>query len=162
MDQYFRTPASALSIRAGSSVRNSGGVVIQVEEVFQHPDFDYWEIDYDITVLRLASNLTFSTAIASIALPVANQELPEGLLAVVTGWGTTSEGSSSLPLQLQYVQVPIVSLATCRAAYGTSAVTDRMLCAGYTEGGRDACQVDSTPLLTIKIFIENLFKLHRF
>lgn len=117
-------------------------MVIQVDQVFQHPDFDYSEIDYDISVLRLASNLTFGPNISNIALPVQNQEFIEGLLSVVTGWGTTQEGGS-LPSQLQYVYVPLVSLENCRAAYGQSAVTDRMLCAGFTEGGKDACQVGS-------------------
>lgn len=108
--------------------------------LYQNPDFDYWDIDYDISVLELASELSFGSAIASIGLPVQDQEFEEGELSVVTGWGTTTEGGS-LPSQLQAVEVPLVSLAACRAAYGTAAVTDRMICAGFTEGGRDACQV---------------------
>ena len=34
-----------------------------------------------------------------------------------------------------------MSRASCRADYGTSAITDRMFCAG--QGGKDSCQGDS-------------------
>ena len=57
--------------------------------------------------------------------------------------GTLSSGGSSLPTNLQKVDVPIVSRATCRSNYGTSAITDNMFCAGLTAGGKDSCQGDS-------------------
>lgn len=51
--------------------------------------------------------------------------------------------ASTVPLPspgtLQEVTVPIVSTSTCLAAYST--LTDNMLCAGLSEGGRDSCQV---------------------
>lgn len=75
-----------------------------------------------------------------MGLPVLNQDYAAGDLAYVSGWGTLSEGGSS-STQLQVVEVPLVSLAECRSAYGSSSITDRMVCAGYPEGGKDACQV---------------------
>lgn len=132
---------SALTVRAGSSIRNSGGVVVSLEAYHQHPSYDYWYIDYDISILHFASELSFGSSINTIALPSLNQEIAAGTPAVVTGWGSTVEGGS-LPLQLQAVEVPIVSLDDCKAAYGSAAVTDRMICAGLLEeGGKDACQV---------------------
>ncbi|XP_049820378.1 trypsin-7-like [Aethina tumida] len=133
--------ASALSIRAGSSTRGSGGQVINVKKINQNPSYNSNTIDYDISVLELASAITVSNAQA-IGLPVANANVETGATATITGWGTTSEGGSS-PTQLQVVQVPIVSAATCRSAYGSSSITSRMLCAGLTQGGKDACQGDS-------------------
>ncbi|XP_019876792.1 trypsin-7-like [Aethina tumida] len=139
--------ASALSIRAGSSIRGSGGQVINVSKVHHNPQYDSYKIDYDISVLELASDITVANA-SPVALPEPNAEIVVGSTAVITGWGTTSEGGS-LPSQLQLVQVPTVSLETCRAAYGASAITDRMLCAGLTQGGKDACQGDSGGPLVI-------------
>ncbi|KAI7815458.1 Serine protease, partial [Rhyzopertha dominica] len=134
--------ATLLSIRAGSTLRNQGGTVVNVAAIHQNPDFDWSYIDYDISILELAEELEFSSSIGPISLPEVNQIVEAGTNSTVTGWGTTTEGGS-LPSILQVVQVPIVSLEECRAAYGQADVTDRMVCAGYTEGGKDACQGDS-------------------
>lgn len=135
-----RISASNLAIRAGSTFRNTGGVLVRLAAVYQNPQYDSWTIDYDISVLELASPLTFGTAIAPVALPALNEPIVAGAVSQVSGWGALTEGGSS-PNQLQVVDVPLVSLEECRAAYGTSSVTDRMVCAGLPEGGKDACQV---------------------
>ncbi len=48
--------------------------------------------------------------------------------------GTTFSGGSSLPANLLKITVPIVSRTTCKSQYGSSAITDRMICAGLPEG----------------------------
>ena len=43
---------------------------------------------------------------------------------------------------LQQVVVPIVSTSQCnRPAWYGGDITDNMICAGYADGGKDACQV---------------------
>jgi trypsin len=43
---------------------------------------------------------------------------------------------------LQVLTVPIISQEFCRRLYAYHrTVTDNMLCAGYTTGGKDTCQV---------------------
>nr|XP_022900615.1 trypsin-7-like [Onthophagus taurus] len=134
--------ASMLSIRAGSSIRGSGGVVVNVKAIHQNPQYDSSAIDYDISVLELASDLSFGSGIAAVGLPSLNQALPVGEKSVVSGWGTLTEGGSS-PSQLQSVEVTVVSNSACASAYGSGSITDRMMCAGETSGGKDACQGDS-------------------
>ena len=39
------------------------------------------------------------------------------------------------------VEVPIVDQEQCKSYYAPDLITDDMMCAGLTEGGKDACQV---------------------
>ncbi|XP_022904433.2 trypsin delta-like [Onthophagus taurus] len=134
--------ASQFSIRVGSSIRNSGGSTYTVSQVHQHPQYDEDTIDFDISVLRISNNVALGSAVGLIGLPTQDQPINAGDDATVTGWGTLTEGGI-LPSQLQAVVVPVVSQAECRRAYGTSSITDRMMCAGVPQGGKDACQGDS-------------------
>lgn len=62
----------------------------------------------------------------------------------MSGWGTLSSGSSSLPTILQAVTVNIVSSSDCHKAYESyGGITDNMICAAVSGGGKDACQGDS-------------------
>lgn len=126
------------TIRAGSSYHNVGGQVVSVSQVFQHPD--YVNPDYDVSILGLSQEVTTAAA-GTIALVEANTAIPVNSVGVVTGWGYTQEGGN-LATQLQELEVPILSDEVCSAAY-VDEITSRMFCAGYLEGGRDACQADS-------------------
>ncbi|KAI4459637.1 polyserase-related [Holotrichia oblita] len=146
----FTWPVSWYTVRAGATFHNSGGQVIAVSTITDHPNFSSSTLDNDISILFLASALTFGSGVAIIALPAQSQIIPDGTRAVVSGWGALTEGGSS-PLQLQAVGVPIVSNERCNAAYAPLGwgVTETMICAGYDEGGRDACQGDSGGPLTV-------------
>lgn len=138
----FSWPLTWYSIRAGATFHNSGGQVIAASAITDHPNFNPNTLENDISIIFLASALTFGSGVAVIPLPAQSQYIAEGTRAVVSGWGALTEGGSS-PLQLQAVGVPVVSNERCNAAYAALGwgVTESMLCAGYDEGGRDACQV---------------------
>jgi trypsin len=106
-----------------------------------HPSYRSSGQDYDVAIWKLSTSVPTSSTIGYVALPASGSDPAAGSTATVAGWGTTSSGGSTSPTNLLKVNVPVVSRATCRAAYGTSAITDRMFCAG--EGGRDSCQGDS-------------------
>ena len=85
---------------------------------------------------------TYGPGVRPIAL--ASVEPPAGARAVVSGWGTLTAGGSTLPSQLQAVEVYITSRAACNSAYAQyGGITVIMICAGVTGGGKDACQGDS-------------------
>ena len=76
-------------------------------------------------------------------IPMTSTEPAAGSHAVVSGWGTPTEGSS-LPSKLQAVEVYITSRAACNSAYAAYGwFTVNMICAGVTGGGKDTCQGDS-------------------
>jgi trypsin len=135
--------ASRLTVRVGSSLYASGGEVVKIKRIVQHEKFNYNTIDYDFSLLELEQNLTLSAAKKKIALPKQNQAVKDGTECVVSGWGNTQNSNESRN-NLRAAKVPSVNQADCDDAYSSfGGVTDRMLCAGYTEGGKDACQGDS-------------------
>ncbi|KAJ8942825.1 hypothetical protein NQ318_022839 [Aromia moschata] len=140
--------SSLITVRAGSSQRGSGGVVVTVLQFTIHPNYTRSTLDCDIGVLYLSTSLDTSYS-SAVSLPSAGTGPTAGEIATITGWGTTSE-SGSLATRLQVVQVPVISQEDCRSAYNASSVTDKMFCAGLLgEGGKDACQGDSGGPLVI-------------
>ncbi|XP_005178811.1 trypsin alpha-4 [Musca domestica] len=133
--------ASVLKVRAGSSYWNSGGTLVSVAAFKNHEGYSSSTKVNDIAVIRLSSSLTMSSTIKAIAL--ASTAPANGAAASVSGWGTTSFGSSSVPSQLRYVNVKIVGRTQCASStygYG-SKIKASMICA-YTVG-KDSCQGDS-------------------
>ncbi|XP_036669252.3 trypsin delta-like [Drosophila suzukii] len=132
---------SVLQVRAGSSYWNSGGVVSKVASFKNHEGYNANTMVNDIAIIRLSTALSFSSTIKAIGLASSNPA--NGAAASVSGWGTQSYGSSSLPSQLQYVNVNIVSQASCASSsygYGNE-IRSTMICAAAS--GKDACQGDS-------------------
>ena len=73
-----------------------------------------------------------------------------GRNATVIGWGRLTEFGESSRI-LQKVNVGIISNEVCKYMYDPIEVTDNMLCAGDSKGGKDACQGDSGGSLSIKV-----------
>lgn len=132
------------SVRCGSSRFDSGGQFIAVASFVQHPQYSRQTLDFDVAVLTLASPLVFNEAVQPISLARIHSKPAVGTTITVVGWGSTREGGP-VSAQLQMVTKPIVSNDDCAQAYQPWGfpVTDRMICAGVPEGGRDACQGDS-------------------
>ncbi|XP_016979466.1 trypsin beta-like [Drosophila rhopaloa] len=133
--------ASSLQIRAGSSYWSSGGTVLKVASFLNHEGYNANTMVNDIAIIRLSGSLSFSSSIKAIGLASSNPA--NGASASVSGWGTQSYGSSSIPSQLQYVNVNIVSQSVCSSStygYG-SEIRNTMICAASS--GKDACQGDS-------------------
>lgn len=95
----------------------------------------------DIALLEMTFPVAISPdRIVPICLPADTDAAYEGKMAVVTGWGKTAGGG--LSATLQELKVPILANRACRrAGYWAIQITNKMICAGYVEGGRDSCQV---------------------
>lgn len=58
----------------------------------------------------------------------------------MTGWGATAS-HGQVSNKLQEVRVPILSNEACRKTGYGGRITDNMLCAGFSHGTKDSCQV---------------------
>jgi len=134
-----------VTIRAGSTYHHEGGVQIAVRRMIEHDMLHIpTAFNNDIALIFLVSPLEFGPGIQPIQLPLQDDDLDSGVNVTISGWGTLSSGGVS-PLNLQYVEIPVVDRDICANAYrNVNAVNENMICAGlYGVGGRDACQGDS-------------------
>lgn len=135
--------ASAVTVRAGSLKRNTGGTLVRVSRIVIHPSYAASRYNNDIAIWKLATAIPTSSTISYASIAASGSDPAAGSSSQTAGWGTTSSGGSTLPVDLRKVTVPIVSRTTCQSNYGTSAVTTSMVCAGLAAGGKDSCQGDS-------------------
>ncbi|XP_055700154.1 trypsin-1-like isoform X2 [Phlebotomus papatasi] len=87
--------------------------------------------------------------VGGIAVDISEDEqVPDGTMLMVSGWGDTQNAHESRN-QLRAAKVPKYNDKACNDAYkGFGGITERMMCAGVLEGGKDACQGDSGGPLT--------------
>ena len=136
-------------MRIGSSEYSQGGDLLQVHKIHQHENYSPSNIDYDYSILELATEIEFDETKQPINLPEPDESVDDGTLLDVSGWGNTQNSLESNKILRQAV-VPKVNQSDCDEAYVMyGGITDRMICAGYEEGGKDACQGDSGGPLSI-------------
>ncbi|XP_063834120.1 vitellin-degrading protease-like [Ostrinia nubilalis] len=128
------------TVRVGSSYSGSGGQVLRVAKVLGHPDYNS---NNDIAIVWLSKPVTFSDKVAAIPMKDSNEEVPDGAMTQVTGYGATDPWFKNYNVKLRRVMVPKVNHDVCQKAYAPAKITPQMLCAGFPEGGKDACQGDS-------------------
>ncbi|XP_064142381.1 transmembrane protease serine 11G-like [Loxodonta africana] len=120
-----------------------------VQSIIIHENYAAHEHEDDIAVVKLATPVTFSDDVHRVCLPDATFEvLPESKV-FVTGWGALGK-NDLFPNTLREVQVEIISNDVCNQVqvYG-GAVSSGMICAGFLEGKKDACEGDSGGPLVI-------------
>jgi len=119
-----------------------------VAEIKDHPRYTGYQNGFDISLLRLATPVTYNTKIAPACLPTAGQTYA-GAQAITTGWGRVGAGQPQAT-ELLEVQLEVRTEAYCSTKWGF--VKSSMICAGGTSsGGTSICNGDSGgPLVTLE------------
>ncbi|XP_032586452.1 trypsin beta [Drosophila mojavensis] len=134
--------AEEFRIRAGSNYWNSGGQVVQVKKITEHPMFNAATFENDVAILHLRAKLKLNRFTKSIHL--ASKEPQEGDRVSVSGWGATHDNSTNRSPVLLHANLKIISRQSCSAsgyAKKERGITSGMIC---TSGNhKDACQGDS-------------------
>merc|ERR1712179_460940 len=86
--------------------------------------------------------LEFNEYVNKVTLPESGSEVEPGKKCTLAGWGLTKEKSQESNHILYDVKVPVISDEDCNIPY-KGRISEKMMCAGYPLGGRDACQGDS-------------------
>ncbi|XP_065368226.1 trypsin eta-like [Calliphora vicina] len=139
------TTVHNFQVIAGTSKRTTSakdGQVYLVEKITEHK-----QNSIDIALLHLTLDIKFNgVTIAPVKLAT---EVPRvGKKAIVAGWGQLNENEVNFEEDIKAVQVPIIDLSLCKETYFWTDVKDTEICAGYLNGGVDACQGDAGgPLL---------------
>ncbi|WP_329059566.1 S1 family peptidase [Amycolatopsis sp. NBC_01480] len=117
--------------------RDDTGISLAVSRVWQHPRFTAVGKGDDVAVMTVRGRLPGSAA------DLGRDEglYAAGTKATVLGWGRVADGGERSDY-LRRAVVPVMGDAGCRTGYPEHSPSS-MLCAGYPEGGIDACKGDS-------------------
>ncbi|XP_050672347.1 trypsin-7-like isoform X8 [Leptidea sinapis] len=117
--------------------------LIPVKHFEHHPNYNPKNFDYDVAYLQLCEKLNLDGRKKdAVHIVKAGSQVPVSTKVTVSGWGNTAE-NGTLSHTLRAVEMNIVSTVECRKVYGNEAITQRKICAGVPEGGKDTCQGDS-------------------
>ena len=172
----FKNGAHELFVHVGSNKYAQGKRFnVRAQDIYVHEDYDSQGNNpvHDIALVRLSTPVVFDEfdgRAAKVELSdTDNDELwaaPESE-ATVSGFGRynldpkdpANQGkiSEDVSQVLRFVTVEMKSLESCKRNYGRGhKITDKMLCAGRTDGGKDSCQGDSGgPLVVTSGFGED-------
>ncbi|XP_056130468.1 chymotrypsin-C-like [Lampris incognitus] len=119
-----------------------GVVFASPANIIVHEKWNPFFIRNDISLIKLASPVTFSDTVMAACLPAAGFILPNAESCFVTGWGRLSTGGPIAEI-LQQALLPVVDHATCsRLDWWGPQVKDTMVCAGG-DGVVSGCNGDS-------------------
>lgn len=123
----------------------------RVQKVIIHPGYNKTTSDKDLAMLKLRRPIKLGFFVVPICLPAQNSTIGRTLANIrhstVSGWGRLSRFGPPATI-LQRLVLPNVPLQECRLHTKLN-ITRNMLCAGFKNGGQDACEGDSGgPLVT--------------
>uniref|UniRef100_A0A3B5BF22 trypsin n=1 Tax=Stegastes partitus TaxID=144197 RepID=A0A3B5BF22_9TELE len=94
--------------------------------------------------LQLRAPINLGSFVSIALLPRQGTTIAEGRVCRVSGWGYTSPSGGQIPSTLRTVKLPIISTEKCNSSESfNGSITENMICAGYSIGGKDACKGDS-------------------
>uniref|UniRef100_A0A669CUZ1 Peptidase S1 domain-containing protein n=1 Tax=Oreochromis niloticus TaxID=8128 RepID=A0A669CUZ1_ORENI len=127
---------------------NPNAVSRTVTKIIPHPNYNSTSFNNDICLLQLSSPVTFNNYISPVCLAASDSTFYSGVNSWVTGWESILSVYLTLPpgtvsQNLMEVEVPVVGNRQCNCDNGVGTITDNMICAGLSAGGKDSCQGDS-------------------
>ncbi|XP_065086849.1 plasma kallikrein-like [Ochlerotatus camptorhynchus] len=131
-------------VTMGSTFRTrstSGAQVRSVEQVIVHPNFRLNPVvKNDIALVVLDEKVEESISVKFVEL--TSKSVEDNMVCLITGWGRQDFYNATKPICMMKATIPILNLDECRRR-STLPIADGFFCAGYFDGGIDACSGDS-------------------
>ena len=131
-------------------------MVFDIEDMKKHPRWNNMEdgrFSNDLALIKIrrkgdGSGIQFSDNVGPACLPSLETEQYGGLQCEVSGWGKIN--AKAYADCLRTASVPLIERQECHNMYKKKYwnVNKGMICAGYSNGGTDACDADSGGPLT--------------
>ncbi|XP_044536666.1 coagulation factor XI [Gracilinanus agilis] len=121
----------------------------RVQKIIIHDKYEMAAYGYDIALLKVEAPINYTVLQQPICLPSKEDGKTIYDDCWVTGWGYTKE-RGKVQDTLQKASVPLITNEDCQMRYREHKITNWMICAGYKEGGKDACKGDSGGPLSCK------------
>lgn len=132
-----------LFVRSGTANWDQSGLLTRVKMMIVHPNYKGATLDYDFALFELETPIIFNELTKPVRLVDENYKIYAKTMVTVTGFGETLNASQK-DTRLRAVRLPIVAKQRCNRTYTfLGGITDRMICAGYENGGKDSCFGDS-------------------
>ncbi|KAK9409989.1 ovochymase-2-like [Crotalus adamanteus] len=138
-----------LTVTAGEhdlSLKDEEEQTLYVKDIIKHPNFNRKKpMDYDIALLKMDGHFKYGAAVWPVCLPGPHEKFDPGYICVTCGWGRLRE-NGILPDILHEVRLPILDQTQCSGILSALRRPIRsytIMCAGFPDGGKDACQGDS-------------------
>lgn len=142
-------PGPSWKVIAGENSQYELNQGIGISLAVMH-EYTHYEDDIprnDIMMLKLDRLLEPTNNINFVCLPQSRFETPQpGDMCTIAGWGVNTKQSDQ-PEFLHHAEIPILSNEECKTKHTSekdyNSISDDMICAGYHDGGVDACNGDS-------------------
>jgi chymotrypsin len=139
------------NLKANKDIEDGRKVInITRESIFQHPEYNGNTITYDISLLRLPEDVTFTDRIRPVCLPNRNHipRFYEDVPTKVSGWGKPADNSAGVSPVLKEADVKVMPNNQCRVAF-RGIVTGNLICISTTPKA-SPCKGDSGGPLMVK------------
>ena len=166
-DQHVLTAAHCIISKARFDVvvgehslsSSSDGTRYEVCHIANHPQYanrldTVGYVEYDFSILHLERQVKFGEKVSKVelALPKFGGDFLASKMLTVSGWGRW-EWEGRTPDVLYEVDVPGITLSQCRDNYSRNQIKSSMICAGWPNGKRDACQGDSGGIFSYQFLL---------
>lgn len=98
-----------VNVVVGALHRANGGIVMGVDQITPHGEFDPWSLKNDIALIRTAKKIEFNDQVQPIPLP--NEDITDGKSLIISGWG--KNGENSRPDIMQHIEVKTMDNDEC-------------------------------------------------